>query len=165
MADIDRVALDTLSDEFTRQQIFKYAQESFPSRLESLLQDVQSSSVRSKLRSNTGSFDAFMQISQLLWSILAPSTGIALLSGFLYLAIHQSARQAEQTQGNSGECYHRIIDKLRSCNDLATVFYSRCKDPRMPRKHVEERLGQAYSLLLSFIGAIVDSLEQSPLSK
>lgn len=164
-ANVDQLALESLSDDFTRRQVSNFAQDDLPTKLEWLIQGVHSPPIRSKLRDNKTSFDGIMQLSQLRWSVLAPSAGVALLGGFVYMAIHLSVRQAEQTQGRSEECYHLIIDKLRRCNELGAIFHSRCSDPRMPAKHVKERLGQAYSLLLSFTGAIVDSLDQSPLGK
>jgi hypothetical protein len=58
-----------------------------------------------------------------------------------------------------------IIDKLRRCNEAGAIFYSRCADPRMPAKDVQERSLHAYSLLLSFTKAISESMEESPLGK
>lgn len=104
-----------------------------------------------------------MQLSQLRLEVLAP--GIALLGGFLYMAIHLAVRQAVQTEGRSEECYQKLIDKLRRCNELGMIFHSRCTDSRAPANHVKERLAQAYSLHLSFISAIVECLDQSPLGR
>ncbi len=161
--DADSTALASLSDSFTRGRIPKFAQQAFPSLLNKLIDEINNPTVRSKLRGNKESFDGIMLLSQLRVELLAPS--IALLGGFLYMAINLAVRQAEQREGRSTECYENIIDKLRRCNELGTVFYSRCTEQRAPANHVKERLGQAYSLHLSFIGAIVECLDGSPLSK
>ena len=162
---IDQVSLESLSDTFTRKKILEVAKDDFRARLESLIGDVQSPSIRSKLRENKSSFDSIMQISQLRWQVLAPVPGVALLGAFVYMAIYRSIRQAEQTQGRSQESLNVIIDKLRRCNDLGSKLYSRCSDPRIPQNHVRERLEQAYRLLLSFTGFIIETLDKSPLCK
>lgn len=162
---MDQIALESLSDSYTRRQITIFAKENFAFKLEGLLLEIESATVRSKLRDNKTSFDNIMQLSDLRLSLLAPSVCAALLGGFLYMAIHQSVRQAERSQGRSDECYHRVIDMLRRCNEAGAILHSRCIDPKMPAKHVKERLGSAYSLLLALTGAIVESLDQSPLGK
>src|ERR1700744_580634 len=106
--DPDSVALSSLSANFTRQQILKFAGGNFATQLESLIEGTYRASVRVRLQSNTASFDAFMHLSSLRWDALTVPTGTAALVGFLYMAIHQSVRQADQTQGRSEQCFTNI---------------------------------------------------------
>lgn len=66
----------------------------------------------------------------------------------------------EKTEGGSEDCFHAIIDKLRRCSEVGSLFYSRCSDKRMPLDIAKERLSQAYCLHLAFIGAIVDGFDR-----
>lgn len=160
MTDVDQTALASLADDFTRDQVNKFARIDFARNIQSLLSEIQNPSIRSNIRVHASSFDAIMDLSQLRWKAFAPTAGLALLGGFLYTAVHQSVRQAE-ANGNSKPCYEAVIDKLRRCNDLSIEFYSRCSDPALPESYKRERLEHAYRLLLSFTSSIVKTLEQS----
>ncbi|QPC80181.1 hypothetical protein HYE68_010933 [Fusarium pseudograminearum] len=116
--------------------------------------------VRSKLRDNRASFEGIIQLSQLVPQLLACTS---LLSGFLYMAVYQAARRTQESAGRSEDSFCRLIDKLRRCSDLGSIFYSRCSDSRVPPNHAKERLSQAYRLHLAFISAIVDVFEWGPL--
>ncbi|RWA10872.1 hypothetical protein EKO27_g4237 [Xylaria grammica] len=152
--------LNELSDDFIRQRIDKFATEPFPVLTHNLLSEIQSPAIRSKLRDNQESFEGILQLSQLV-SHRSPTS--SLLSGFLYMAIHQSVGQVEQTEGRSEECFYDVIDRLRRCSELGSIFYARCTNPQVPENHVRERLSEAYRLHLAFIGAIVNSFDQGPL--
>jgi hypothetical protein len=159
-SETNRSALAAFSDEFTRQQIEQYSRRDFPTLFETLLGEITGAAVRAKLRDNQASFEGTLQVSQLVGQRPAFDS---LLGGFLYMAIHRAVRQAEQST-RSEECFHAIIDKFRRCSELGNLFTSRCLDSRMPEHHVKERLSQAYSLHLAFLGAIIDAFDQGPLS-
>jgi hypothetical protein len=160
VSDINSSTLGVLSDDYMRDEVLTYTNRPFPTLLHNLIQDNHSPVVRSKLSDNQASFEGILQLSQLVPQLL---TCESLLSGFLYMAVYQSARRTQESAGRSEDSFCLLIDKLRRCSDLGSIFYSRCSDSRVPPNHAKERLSQAYRLHLAFISAIVDVLEWGPL--
>jgi hypothetical protein len=157
------LALESISDVYTRTEIKRFAQESFENNIDLLTRSINKPTVRSKLQTNKASFDGIVMLSNLRWDLLAPA-GVAFLVAFVYAAVKSSVRGAEKTESNP-ECYYGIIDKLRRVNEAGRGLYNQCKTGDAPKQHVEERLEQAYCFLLDFTSAIVDGLDQGPLSK
>ncbi|KAF5236255.1 hypothetical protein FAUST_6603 [Fusarium austroamericanum] len=139
-SDINSYALEILSDDFMRREVLTFANRSFPSLFHNLLQGNHSPVLVPQLLACT-----------------------SLLSGFLFMAVYQAARRTQESAGRSEDSFCRLIDKLRRCSDLGSIFYSRCSDSRVPPNHAKERLSQAYRLHLSFISTIVDVFEWGPL--
>ena len=156
MSDANKTALSSFLDPYMRTNIQRYADADFVSLFNSLVKGLHSDTVRSTLQNSLASFQqGFLQISH---------TYPGLINGFLYMTIHQAVRQTTGTDGRSEKCFNKVVDKIRRCSDLGASLILQCSDAAVPINHAKERLSQAYRLQLAFLGAIIHSFDQGPLS-